>query len=85
MAKLKVLKPFRDKKDHKTWYKPGQTVNISDEERINDLVTRGLCAVAGGKETGKKSGKETGKKSGKQDNAQQPSNDPADQNATGEE
>lgn len=77
MAKLKVLKPFRDKKDHKTWYKPGQTVNISDEERINDLVTRGLCAVAGGKETGKKSGK--------QDNAQQPSNDPADQNATGEE
>lgn len=77
MAKLKVLKPFRDKKDHKTWYKPGQTINISDEARINDLVMRGLCAVT--------DGKGLGKKSGKQGDAQQSSNDPAGHNATGEE
>lgn len=54
MAKLKVLKPFRDKVDKKTWYKPGQVINITDEERSNDLVKRGLCAVAKGKASDKK-------------------------------
>lgn len=49
MAKLKVLKPFRDKEDHKTWHKPGQMINITDEARSKELVKRGLCAVAKGK------------------------------------
>lgn len=60
MAKLKVLKPFRDKEDHKTWYKPGQVINITDEERSKDLVKRGLCAVAKGKASDKKPEKPKG-------------------------
>lgn len=75
MAKLKVLNPFRDKKDHKSWYKPGQMINISDEARVDDLVKRGLCAVVGAKESGKKSGKQS---------EQQPSNNAASQNASDE-
>lgn len=76
MAKLKVLNPFRDKKDHKSWYKPGQMINISDEARADDLVKRGLCVVVGAKESGKKSDKQAGE--------QQPSNDAASQNTSAE-
>lgn len=53
MAKLKVLKTFRDKVDHKTWYKTGQEINIADAERSEDLVTRGLCVEVKGKTSGK--------------------------------
>lgn len=67
MAKLKVLKPFRDKVDKKTWHKPGQVINITDEERSKDLVTRGLCAVA--------KGKASDKKPEKPEETQQPSNE----------
>ena len=45
MAKLKVLNPFRDKIDHKTWRKPGQEIIVTDEARAKELVDRGLCAV----------------------------------------
>ena len=66
MAKLNVLKPFRDKIDHKTWHKPGQVINITDDARAKELVKRGLCAVAKDKTPDKTS--KTPKKT------QQPSN-----------
>lgn len=54
MAKLKVLNPFRDKIDHKTWRKPGQEIIVTDEARAKELVDRGLCAVVKGKASNKK-------------------------------
>ncbi|WP_418981722.1 hypothetical protein [Alistipes sp.] len=43
--KLKVLVPFRDKIDHKTWYKVGDTLVTDDIDRINQNIKRGLCEV----------------------------------------
>lgn len=57
MAKLKVLKPFRDKIDHKSWRKPGQELNITDEARCKNLVDRGLCEVVKGNASKKKTEK----------------------------
>lgn len=68
MAKLKVLKPFRDKVDKKTWYKTGQMISIADEERAKDLVDRELCAEVKGKSS---------KKAGKPEDSQQPSEEAA--------
>lgn len=45
VVKLKVLKPFRDKLDHKTSYPTGSTLETSDPARINDLVKRELAEV----------------------------------------
>jgi len=39
-----VLKRFRDKFDHKTWYDVGDE-QAFDESRVNDLVERGLAEV----------------------------------------
>lgn len=58
MPKLKVLKPFRDKVDKKTWYKPGQMISIADEERAKDLIDRELCAEVKGKPSKKATDKE---------------------------
>lgn len=43
--KLKVVKPFLDKNDHKTKYAPGAVLTMDDAERIEDLLDRGLCVV----------------------------------------
>lgn len=45
VAKLKVLKPFRDKLDHKTSYPNGSILETNDPDRVNDLVKRGLAEV----------------------------------------
>ncbi|MDH6308035.1 hypothetical protein M2451_002554 [Dysgonomonas sp. PFB1-18] len=42
---LKVLKPFRDKEDAKKIYKVGETIEMDNLERINDLVVRGICII----------------------------------------
>lgn len=43
--KLKVLVPFRDKIDHKTQYRPSDTLSTDDVSRANDLIRRGLCEL----------------------------------------
>jgi len=45
MRKVTVIKQFRDKVDHKTIYRPGQTVNDFSEERIANLMSRGFVKV----------------------------------------
>jgi len=42
--KIVVLKRFRDKFNHKTWYEVGDEVSF-DRERVNDIVERGLAKV----------------------------------------
>ena len=76
MPKLKVLKPFRDKVDKKTWYKPGQMISIADEERAKDLIDRELCAEVKGKQSSKTS---------KSVGSQQPSEGAADKDAQEEQ
>lgn len=49
--KLKVLRPFKDKNDLTVRYEVGDELVMradrpADIERTNDLVARGLCAVA---------------------------------------
>lgn len=49
--KLKVLRPFKDKNDLAVRYEVGDELVMQadrpvDIERTNDLVARGLCAVA---------------------------------------
>lgn len=49
--KLKVLRPFKDKNDLTVRYEVGDELPMSADSpenvtRINDLVARGLCAVA---------------------------------------
>jgi hypothetical protein len=39
-----VVKRFRDKKDHKTWYENG-TVLKFDEARANNVIGRGLAEL----------------------------------------
>ena len=41
--KLKVIKPFTDKFDHRTEYKAGSVLEFDDELRCADLIRRGLC------------------------------------------
>lgn len=42
---LKALVPFRDKVDHTTTYPKGGTIEISDLERVNDMVSRGIAKI----------------------------------------
>lgn len=49
--KLKVLRPFKDKNDLTVRYEVGDELPMSaatpeNVDRINDLIARGLCAVA---------------------------------------
>jgi len=46
--KLKVMRPFKDKNDLKVRHEVGDELVMGADaaERINDLVARGLCAVA---------------------------------------
>lgn len=41
--KITVLKSFIDKVDNKTEYKIGQVLDITDADRVKDLVGRGLA------------------------------------------
>lgn len=45
LVKVKVLKPFRDKFDHKTRYETGTEVEF-DSERAQDVVSRGLAELS---------------------------------------
>lgn len=40
--KLKVIKPFVDKYDHKNGFKVGDVVEWTDKERIADCINRNL-------------------------------------------
>lgn len=42
---LKAIKKFRDKNDPEKTYKEGEALNVEDLDRINDLVSRGLCVI----------------------------------------
>jgi hypothetical protein len=42
---LKVLKVFKDKGDETKIYKVGDSINVDDINRVNDLVSRGLCVI----------------------------------------
>jgi len=41
--KLKVVKQFKDKNDHKTIYQVGDVININEMERVTNLIKRDLC------------------------------------------
>lgn len=41
--KLKVVKQFKDKNDHKTIYQVGDVINIKEIERVTNLIKRDLC------------------------------------------
>ena len=41
--KLKVVKQFKDKNDHKTIYQVGDVINIKETERVTNLIKRDLC------------------------------------------
>lgn len=43
--KLKVLKPFINKENKKQIFNAGETIEIDDATRINDIVRRGLGEV----------------------------------------
>lgn len=49
MAKVTVLKVFRDKNNYAKVYNPGEVVEGFDDARIADLVKRGLVESKGGK------------------------------------
>ena len=40
--KVKVLNTFRDKNDHVTTYNSGTIMEVNDEARVKDLISRGL-------------------------------------------
>ena len=42
---LKVIKPFRDKENHEKIYKVDEVLNVEELDRVNDLVSRGLCVI----------------------------------------
>lgn len=43
--KVEVINSFIDKYDHTTEYMPGQTLDLADADRCDDLVNRGLVKV----------------------------------------
>lgn len=45
MVVLKTLKPFRDKTNPEKNYKVGETLSTDDLERVNNLVSRGICVI----------------------------------------
>lgn len=40
--KVKVLNTFRDKYDHVTMHNSGTILEVNDEARVKDLISRGL-------------------------------------------
>ena len=52
--KLKAIKPFRDKTNREKRYQVNDTLTIDDLDRVNDLVSRGLCVITAisGEDTG---------------------------------
>lgn len=44
LLKIVVIKRFRDKNDHRTWYEAGVELKF-DESRANDVVERGLAKL----------------------------------------
>lgn len=42
---LKAVKIFRDKTSPEKIYKEGEILNVENLDRINDLVSRGLCVI----------------------------------------
>ena len=45
MMELKALKSFRDKTNPEKTYKVGETLGTDDLDRVNDLVSRGICVI----------------------------------------
>lgn len=41
--KLKVIKAFLDKTDHKTLYEAGKRIEINDKQRAREIIARGLA------------------------------------------
>ena len=52
-----VVKRFRDRNDHQTWYEAGSKLTF-DESRANDVIKRGLAELYDpeGDDTGKDAG-----------------------------
>ena len=46
MVTLKVLKKFQDKDNKEKIYQIGETLSTSDLDRVNDLVSRGICSIS---------------------------------------
>lgn len=59
--KITVLNSFIDKVDHKTEYIVGQVLEMTDAERVKDLVDRGLVKAEAEKPVAKKVAKATSK------------------------
>lgn len=53
MVTLKVLKKFQDKDNKEKIYQVGETLSTSDLDRVNDLVSRGICSISAINETNK--------------------------------
>ena len=47
MVTLKVLKKFQDKDNKEKIYQVGETLSTSDLDRVNNLVSRGICSNSG--------------------------------------
>lgn len=54
-----VTAPFEDKYDRSYEYKVGQTIDWSDQERINDCVKRGLIKIVPEEEKPKRTTRKT--------------------------
>lgn len=46
MVTLKVLKKFQDKDNKEKIYQVGETLSTSDLDRVNNLVSRGICSIS---------------------------------------
>lgn len=53
MVTLKVLRKFQDKNNKEKIYQIGETLSTNDLERVNDLVSRGICSISAIKEVNK--------------------------------
>lgn len=54
MVTLKVLKKFQDKDNKEKIYQVGETLSTSDLDRVNNLVSRGICSISAIKRLTKK-------------------------------
>ena len=57
MVTLKVLKKFQDKDNKEKIYQVGETLSTSDLDRVNNLVSRGICSISAIKEANKEGNK----------------------------
>lgn len=57
MVTLKVLKKFQDKDNKEKIYQVGETLSTSDLDRVNNLVSRGICSISAIKEANKEENK----------------------------